>query len=466
MTATNWKARCAGAVASVCAGWTVWRNRQLSPNAFVATGKRIVVLGAGFGGAEAARELARLLPQDANGEIILVDRHQYLLFTPMLTQAVGGEVEAHHIIVPVNHLLKRVKFIKGEIEAINPESRSVTINDGESTTIAADHLVLAMGATANFHGIPGVEELAFPIKTLDDAYSIRQSALSLIKAAAEVPPGDESTAMLTFIVAGGGYTGVETIAALNDLLTEQIAAYPTLGGSRLRMIIAEPMDRLMTEITPDLAAYAQQQLEAAGIEIKLKTGIKQVDGDEIEFTTGEKVRARTLIWTAGIEPNPLTAALEVPKSKKKAVQVDASLQLNGFVGVWAIGDCAAVPQAGKEEPYAPTAQNATREGVQVARNIVHSLKGEPLQDFRYTPIGELALVGRRKAVARVYKQNFAGLPAWLMWRAVYIAKLPSVPQRLRVLNDWISNFLLGPVAEYHYVATKPKKEAAQLTEAT
>ncbi len=460
----GWKSLVIGTAAFAYAGWKVLRDMEAFRNDGIAKGKRIVILGSGFGGAYAAGELAQLLPQEDNGEIVLVDRHPYLLFTPMLTEAVGAEVEAHHIIAPVDELPKRVQFVEGTIQEIDLKTKTVTVkkSDDRQTQLKADHLVIALGATSNFHHIPGVEDVAIPLKTLDDAYNIRQGALAMLKAACQEENADERKAMLTFVMAGGGYTGVEGIAALNDMVRDRIAADNQIKSSDVRMILAEPLDRLMTEITPDLASFAQVQLERAGIEIKLKTGIKSVDGDKIELTSGEKLRARTLIWAAGIEPNELVGKLGAPVSKKKAIETDRCFAVESFPGVWAIGDCAAVPKADNKGTYEPTAQNATREGTMVARNIVRSLRGEPLQPFTFTQIGELALVGKRKGVARVYGYNFSGIFAWAMWRGVYIAKMPSMGQRLRILCDYLLDFVLGTKAQYHYAATPPSHNRAEI----
>jgi NADH dehydrogenase len=457
----NWKTACVGVTAGLCAAWKVFKSRQVGQNADLAAGKRVVILGAGFGGFEAARELARQLPDPNNGEIVLVDKHEYSLFTPMLTQAVGGEVEPHHIIIPVKQISRRIRFVPGVVRDIDLKNRTVKLDDHESSSLIADHLVIALGAVTNYHHVPGVENIAIPMKTIDDAYRIRQGALSLLKAAARESNAEERAAMLTFVVAGGGYTGVETIAALNDMLRDEIAKFANLHASELHVLLVEPLDRLMTEITADLAAYAQVHLERAGIRIKLKTGIKAVSGDSIELTNGETVRSRTLIWTAGVEPNPLIEKLDAPKLRK-ALQVDKALAVPGYPGVWAIGDCAAIPKPDGSGDYEMTAQNATREGVHVARNVLRAIKGLPRQPFRYTPVGELALVGKRRAVARVYGHNFSGFPAWCMWRAVYIAKLPSMSQRIRVLSDWILDLLLGPVAEYHYLSTPSRQLGAEV----
>ncbi|MFL6463360.1 MAG: NAD(P)/FAD-dependent oxidoreductase [Bryobacteraceae bacterium] len=436
----------------LCLGRDIYAKLSKKRNAGVAKGRRIVILGAGFAGVEAGKELARLLPDESNGEIVLVSKNDYLLFTPMLTEVVGGTIEPHHIIVPLQSFSQRIKRIIGEVKGIDLHTRTVFLEGADTDTITADQLIICLGSSANYHHVPGAEENAVTMKTLEDAYGVRQSALSLVKAAAREGKEEERKAMLTFVVAGGGYTGVETIAALNELVRESVSDYTHLDESEVQMVIAEPTERLMAEVTPDLAAYSQEELERAGIRVLLKTGVKSAHGGTIELTNGEQIRARTFIWTAGVEPNTLAMQLPAPKGHSKGLQANNCLALENFSGVWAVGDNADVPQPKSKSSYGATAQNATREGKLVARNVVRQLKGKPLQPFTYTPIGQLALVGRYRGVALVYGFKFSGLIAWAMWRAVYLAKMPSLKQRLRVLADWCMDLLLEPVGESHFAA--------------
>ncbi len=440
-------------------GWDLVKRLAVRSNRGIAKGKRFVVLGGGFAGVEVVRELERLLPGADNGEIVLVDKNDYLLFTPMLTEAVGGGIQSHHIIVPLETFIRRSQLVTGEVRDISLRDRTVVVEEGgEPQKLTADQLVICLGASSNFHHLPGVEQSSIELKTLDDANLIREGALELLKGAAQESNPEERAAMLTFVVAGGGYTGVEAIAALNDFLQDTAAEYGAISASEIRMVLVEPMERIMSEVTEDLAGYAQKQLEAAGVRVLLKTGIKGASGDTVELTNGEKIRTRTLIWTAGVEANKLVGDLDAPRGKSKALKVTPELALQEFAGVWVAGDSAEIPEPNGKGHYGMTAQNATREGKLLARNIVHRLKGEPLKPFRYTPIGELAVVGKQRGVARVYGFNFSGFLAYVMWRLVYIAKLPSMTQRSRVLADWCLDLLLGPVAKIHYVAASPTRD--------
>ena len=443
---------------AACLGWDLVKRISIRHNRGIAKGKRFVILGGGFAGVEASRELERLLPEPDNGEIVLVNENEFLLFTPMLTEAVAGEIQPHHIIVPLKPYVRRTKIVVGPVENIDLKNRTVSVGGLDGRTLRADQLVISLGASSNFHHAPGVEQSAIQMKTLEDATRVRQGALALVKAAAREYDPAERDAMLTFLVAGGGYTGVETIAALNEMVRETAARYESLAGVQIRMIIVEPLERLMSEVTEDLAAYSQKQLEAAGIRVLLKTGVRSGQGDLIELTNGDKIRARTFIWSAGVEANKLVGQLDASKGKSKGLKVTSELRLKEFEGVWAIGDCAEVPRLDGKGNYGATAQNATREGKQAARNIVKLLRNQPLQPFRYTPIGELALVGRRRGVARIYNKNFCGFTAYVLWRMVYFAKLPSMRQRIRVLSDWLLDAVLGPTAKFHSLSAPPREK--------
>lgn len=438
------------AAGAVYGTWTALREaEQREQNAALGQGKRFLVLGSGFAGAAVAQELARLLPGECNGEILLVDMDNYLLFTPMLTEAAGGDVEPRHIVSPARRMHRRVDFVQGRVTDIDLEKKTVTVQAGagplrpDPRTYPCDHLVIALGSVVSFHGIPGAAEHAIPMKRLDDASTAFNRVSSCLERAALEDDAAKRRELLTFVVGGGGYTGVETMAAINDLVRSEVEKLPRIKPEEVRTLLVHPGSRLLEEITPDLAAYAMQKLQERGVEVRLKTGVKSVGEDFVEIDGGERISARTLIWAAGVTPNPLLEKLPAKKGKHHGVAVDGSCQVPGYNGVWALGDCAEIPEPDGKGTYAPTAQNATREGKLVAQNIVRSLRGEPLQPFRFTPIGELALVGRRTGVARVYGYNFSGFIAWAMWRAIYLAKMPGFGQQGRILSDWILDVIFG-----------------------
>ncbi len=407
-----WKV--AGCIAGSYAAWRVARYASTLRNRNIATGKHILILGGGFGGREAAAELARLLPGRGNGEITLVDERPYLLFTPMLTDVVGGDVRPGSITSSVACLPSRVKYLQASVETIDLRARSAKLSDEQ--TLRADQIVVALGSSTNFHQAKGVEDVAFTVKSIGDAAGIYRNALTRIEEAEKESDPVKRKEILTFVVAGGGYTGVETMAALDKHVRTEIRKRPSLDESEVRMLIVEPMDRIMMEVPPDLAAYSQKELEAAGVEVIVNIGIKEATAGKVSLTDGRDIPCRTLIWTAGVMPSEVVQRADAPKGKHHGLQAEETLAVTGRAGVWAVGDCAEIPQhaEGESKTYAPTAQNATREGVHVARNIVRSLRGDRLRPFQYTPIGSLAIVGKGRGVAHVYGHSFSGIIASAM----------------------------------------------------
>lgn len=412
---------------------------------------RIVILGAGFAGVYAAQELARLLPHAADGEITLVDENNFFVFTPMLTEVAGGQLDPRHIVTAIRRFSPRINFMQASVKAIDLERKRVTVALGrpedalpaEEETLEADHLVIALGAATNYFGIPGLQEHSLNIKNLGDAALIQNRALALLERANEEEDPAMCRELLTFVVGGGGFSGVETMGALNDLVRENCKNYPNVMPGDIRTVLIEGGGRLLPELDEKLAAYAQRKLEQRGVEVRLNTFISGAGPDYVEMKGGERIKTHLLIWSGGVAPSPVLKDLECEHSHRGGIVTDHYCRVPGYADVWAIGDCADIPQPGKQQPYTPIAQNATREGVAVARYIVATLRGEAIQPFAYQPIGELAMIGKRTGVASVYGLRFSGKLAWLMWRTVYLLKMPRLSMRLRVAVDWAGDLLFG-----------------------
>lgn len=449
---TVWKALLYGG-AGIVAGRQAWRviegRAEIERNRGLAAGKHFLILGAGFGGMSAAHELCRLLPDAASGEITLIDADNYLLFTPMLTEAAGGQLDIRHIVSPVRDLSPHIRFIEGRVTGIDLAEGLVTVESGSQgldpveQRYRADHIVIALGSASNFHHVPGVAERALTVKSAQDAAAICNRVLACLERACVENDPAKRRELLTFVVAGGGYTGVETMAAINDLVRDSVSNFPKAEATDIRTILIEPGDRLLPETTPGLASYAQGKLAERGVEVRLNAEVTSAADGYVEVDHQTRVPCRTLIWAAGVRPNPLVEQLNCAKSKHGAIEVSADCQVKDRANVWALGDCAAVPRPDDKGTYAPTAQNATRQGRLVARNIVARLHGRQTEPFRYKPVGQLALVGKHSGVASVFGLNFSGPIAWAMWRAVYLAKIPTMGQRARVLSDWLLDLTFG-----------------------
>ncbi len=398
-----------------------------------AQASQVVVVGGGFGGWYAAKRLASVLP--AGSRITLVDRVPYMLYTPMLTEAAGRSISADHIVAPNRTLPSRVNFLQGEVASIDTRTRTVTLANG--TEVAGDHLLIALGSTTNFRGIEGAEANSITMKSLDDARRVMTTAQRNVERAAKTADSAERKRLLSVVVAGGGYTGVETIASVNDLVRDTAKRYG-IAESELSLTLVEPGKRLMTEMPETLAAYGKQRLDRDGIRVLLDVGVKSVQPDAITLTNGEVIQTGLLVWDTGITPSPLIAKLDCTRGKKGGIATDSAFRADGLTNVWAIGDCAEIPKPFAEGKFfEPTAQNATRQGALVANNIAATIAGKPVKPFEYKQIGELAVLSRYAGVANVFGMQFKGFFGFLMWRGVYLMKMPGLAQKAAILLDWI-----------------------------
>ncbi len=412
---------------------------------------KMVILGAGFAGMYAAQELAKLLPHAVDGGITLVDVNNFFVFTPMLTEVAGGELDPRHIVSAIRRFSPRINFMQGRVEAIDLKEKRVTVRlgrpedalpDGQET-LEADHLVIALGSDTNYYGISGLKENSLSIKNLGDAALIHNRALALLERADAEPDPDLRRELLTFVVGGGGFSGVETMATLNDLVRENSKHYPRILPGDIRTVLIQAEGRLLPELDEELAAYTQKKMEKRGVEVRLSSFISGAGPDHVELKSGERIKTHLLIWSGGVAPTPAVKDLDCEHSRRGGIITDEYFRIPGYTNAWAIGDCADVPQPDKKRPYTPTAQNATREGKILARNIVATLSGGEIQPFVYRPIGELAMIGKQTGVASIYGLRFSGKVAWAMWRAVYLFKMPHISMRLRVGVDWLGDFMFG-----------------------
>jgi NADH dehydrogenase len=398
---------------------------------------RILVLGGGFGGVEAARRLEWLLRGRGDVEVTLVSRDNFFLFTPMLHEVAAGDVDITHIVSPLRALLHRTRIIVAEVQSIDMERRMVRLVHGDrahSHELPYDQLLIAMGSTTNFYGLPGLEQQAVTMKTLGDAIHLRNRVIdALEQASTECEDGVPQA--LTVVVAGGGFAGVETIAALNDFMREALAFYPRLQQSDLRLMLVHAGPHILPELGEDLGVYAAGKLATRGVEIRTGLRVTAVGNGTVTFSDGTRVASRLLVWTAGTSPHPLLHDLPCLLDRGRVV-VDDTLAVPGWPGVWALGDCAVVPDRRTGTPHPPTAQHAIREARTAAANICAVIDGRAAAPFAFRTVGQLAAIGRHTGVARVFGVKFSGFVAWWLWRTIYLSKLPRFEKKVRVALDW------------------------------
>ncbi len=417
---------------------------QLDIEGTVTTRTRILILGGGFGGLHAARHLERLFRHHSTVDISLVSRDNFFLFTPMLHEIASCDIDITHIVSPIRTLLHRTNVFVGDVESVDLAARRVRVTHGfesHAHELEYDHLVIALGSTTNFYGLPGLESHALTMKSLGDAIHLRNRVIATLEEAdTECSGGAEG--LLTFVVAGGGFAGVETLAAVNDFVREAAHFYPRLDRSRIRTVLVHSGPVILPELGERLGAYAQAKLAMRGVEVLTNVRVSAVSSDAVTLSDGRQIATRLVVWTAGTSPHHLLSALPCPRDRGRLV-VDTTLRVKGWDNVWALGDCAAVPDPRTGATHPPTAQHALREAQTAATNIAATLRGRPLTAFNFRTIGQLAAIGRRTGVARIFGINFSGFFAWWLWRTIYLSKLPRFEKKLRVAIDWTLDLLFA-----------------------
>jgi len=406
--------------------------------------KRILILGGGFGGLSVAMELEKKLAQDPTVDITLINRDNFFLFTPMLHEVAASDLDLTTIVNPVRKMLRRVHFFAGEIQSIDVEQKKVVVSHGfdhHEHTMDYDYLVLGLGAVTNHFGLPGLKESALTMKSLGDAMRLRNHLIAHLEEA-DSDCCKVKEPLLAFVVAGGGFAGVETIAGINDFVRGALRSYPNLTQDMVRIVLVHSGSVILPELDKGLGAYAQRKLFNRRVEVRLETRVEGFSDGVVRLSDETTIQTNTLVWTAGTSSNPLLESISCPKEHGRLV-VDESLEVRDRPGIWALGDCSAAvdPRTGKA--YPPTAQHAMRQGKVVAHNITVALRGGQKKPFRFSTIGQLAAIGRRTGVANILGVNFSGFAAWWLWRTIYLTKLPRFEKKLRVAFDWTLDLLFS-----------------------
>ncbi len=458
--------------------------------------KRVVILGGGFGGAYAAMALNKILPKD--WEYTLIDRNNFLLFYPLLVEAGVGTIEPRHVVVPIRDFVRGRKsslpaltaglifvtftiimisalthdvlslpmtigleivlglvtlfamlgtaetstntgdFRMAEITAVDLEMQQVRfrmVGALAQSSLHYDHLIFGMGSVTKMPPVRGLAEHGYQLKSLADSISLRDRAIRLLELANTVDETEVRRALLRFVVVGANFTGIELAGEYQDFLTDAVRSYSNIDRDDVSVVVIELSDRILSAIDSDLADYARKHLEKRGLEIRTNLSVHEVNEDHVVLTDGSSIATYTCIWAAGIAPSPVLDRVEGLPRDRGWIQCDSDLRVRGHKNVWAVGDLAKIDDPNYRSPGA-TAQVAVRQGTHIARNIERLLEHEETLPFEYSPVGSLAALGCRTAVAKVFGIKVSGIFAWWLFRTVYLMKMPSWSRRVRIVLDW------------------------------
>jgi NADH dehydrogenase len=436
---------------------------------------RIVVLGGGFAGVTTAQELAkqlrtqRRLARGSQGDgvsVTLINRENYFVFQPLLADIISGAIETTHVVVPLRRMLRDVEVEVGLVEVIDPARRRVTVGrrqSGQTFDVEYDALVIALGSVTDFRAVPGMAEHALGVRTLGDAFFLRNKALATLEEAANETDPERRAALLTFVVVGGGSTGVEVAAELEDLLATATRTFRTLPGSTV--VLVHSREYVLPEFGERLGRYATRKLAKAGVRLLLGRRLTRVEADRVELDDGSVIPTATVVSTVGNAPHPVLAHLDGAVDARGWLTPDATFAVPGLDQVWALGDSASIVDPHTGRPMPATAQHAIREGPHAARNILAVLDGRPATAFDYTQQGMLVSLGRFRGVGEVRGIKVSGFIAWFLWRSYYLLRLPSLERRIRVALDWaIELFIAHDIVEINMrrTRTRPGEEVGEM----
>ena len=409
---------------------------------------RIIILGGGFGGVYTAMYLESLLRRRNDVELVLVNSENYFVFQPMLAEIISGNIGLLDTISPIHRLLRRTQLIIREVEGVDLEKQTVTLRPGfrpQLQTLAYDHLVFALGTVTDFRNQPGLREHAFRFKNLADAVHLRNHLIQVLSEASIEPDPDFRAALLTFVIAGGGFSGVEVAAEINDFVKAIARHFRTIRPQDVRVILIHSGNRILERELPErLGLWAQNILRQRGVDIRLNSRLKTASRDTAVLEQGERIATQTVVCTVPASCHPLLERLPLPNDRGR-ICVAPELNVEGFSNVWAVGDCALIPSPGGLGFAPPTAQHAVREAKTLAENIVAQIDGKRSRPFAFSGLGKMGSLGHRSAVAELFGCiRVSGFLAWVIWRTIYWWKLPGFDRKIKVGFSWFLDFLLPP----------------------
>jgi len=441
----------------------------------MARATRIVIVGGGYVGMYTALRLQKKL-RGGEAEITVVDPQPHMTYQPFLPEAAAGSIEPRHGVVPLRRVLRKCQVLTGRVTTISNAAREVTVElaDGHVTALGFDVLVVAPGSVARTLPIPGLAEHGIAFKTIGEAIFLRNHVLSRLDAADTTIDPALRQRLLTFMVVGGGYAGVEALAELADMARYASRYYPTIDRDDIRWILVEATGRIMPEVSPKMGRYTVERLLDSDIEVNLDTRVKSMVGGHVELDDGQEFDTDTIIWTAGVKPSPMLDKTDLPRDERGRLDCHATLQVRDLPGVFSAGDCAGVPDLSKDDPEArtsPSAQHAVRQAKVLADNVVAHLRQRPLKEYKHSYAGSVASLGLYKGVAEIYGVKLRGIVAWFMHRTYHVSRMPTWNRRIRIVFDWTGALVLGrevvslgqinePKAEFERVAAPSRKVSA------
>jgi NADH dehydrogenase len=404
---------------------------------------RILFVGGGYVGMYTALRLQKRLRRELREkkvEVVVVDPRSYMTYQPFLPEAAAGSVEPRHVVVPLRRVLRRCVILTGRVDSVDHGRRVARIQPvrGDAYDLSYDVVVIAPGSIARTLPIPGLAELGIGFKQVEEAIALRNQVLEMLDIATSITDHAARRALLSFVFVGGGYAGIEALAELEDMAAYAMRYYPELSQGDLRWVLVEATGRILPEVGEDMGRYTVEELRKRGIEVRLETRLESCVGGHIVLSDGEEFDAETLVWTAGVKPNPMLARTDLPLDEKGRVKCRPDLRIDGVEGAWAAGDAAAVPDV-TGPPGAttgPSAQHAVRQGKVLGDNIARLLRGGTTSAYIHKYVGSVASLGLHKGVAQVYGVKLRGFPAWFMHRSYHVSRVPTFNRKARIILDW------------------------------
>lgn len=420
--------------------------------------KRVVILGSGFAGVEVLKRLQNKFKNNDNIDITIISRDNFLLFTPMLPEVASGMIETRHIITPIRSFCNKAIFYEANVESIDLNKKEVITkhsigrqsepNGWNQHNFGYDYLVIALGSQTKFFGMKEVERYSFTMKSIEDAISIRNHILSLLEQANLEKENRQLTReLLTFVVVGGGFNGIETVGELNDFVRNTVKGfYKNIYMSDVRIILVNSSDKILEQVDEELGKYALKRLKQKAVEFIMNTDVVGATPSRVKLRDGTTIPCYTIIWAAGVTPTKLITDLPCEHDKRHRLIANSYLEVPGYDGVYALGDCASIFDPHTKKPYPPTAQHAIKQGDVAAKNIISAIDGkeENKIKFDYETKGMMAEIGKRTGVATIFGIKVHGFLAWWLWRTYYLASLPTMKKKLKVLSDWTMDLIYKP----------------------